>query len=53
VTEQAAPGRCCTCEEEIDRCAGCDRADCAESLCYGCLNESLRQDIPQPHAHGG
>jgi hypothetical protein len=46
-------GHCSSCDDEIDGCAGCERADCPEALCYGCLNELLGQDVPQPHTHGG
>jgi hypothetical protein len=45
--------QCSTCDDRIERCEVCERAECSTAVCYGCLIVALGQSVPQPHVHGG
>ena len=51
--ETPATGQCSTCDDRIQWCEACERADCATPVCYGCLIVELGQSVAQPHVHGG
>jgi hypothetical protein len=44
---------CAGCDREVECCAFCDREDCAVAICEKCVRIELREEISQPHGHGG
>jgi hypothetical protein len=53
-TESAPPPPVCLrCDVAVERCAFCERVDCAEAICYRCLRIQFRQLLAHPHPHGG
>ncbi len=48
--EATTCGRCGT---PIDGCGFCGDEGCHTLLCYRCVRIVLRQQVAQPHAHGG
>ncbi len=46
-------GRCLRCGAIIEACAFCERDDCREQLCYRCVRVAVRQQVVEPHGHGG
>ncbi len=55
MTDVPAPARalCSRCQIAIEWCAVCEREDCRERLCYRCVRIAFRQEVRQPHGHGG
>ena len=44
---------CKECSTVVEVCAFCDKQGCRHPMCYRCVRVALRQEIPQPHHHGG
>jgi hypothetical protein len=44
---------CTRCGATVERCAFCERDECAEAICYRCLRLALGESLAQPHEHGG
>ena len=53
MTESTTHLVCSDCHKELESCAGCDRPDCPEVVCYGCMTVELGVSHPHPHEHGG
>ncbi|MGH2674839.1 MAG: hypothetical protein ACRDH1_05435 [Actinomycetota bacterium] len=49
----AEGSRCSSCDRAVEVCCFCERDACDRMVCYRCLVISLREFVPQPHAHGG
>lgn len=51
----AAPvqATCKECSTALEVCAFCEKENCPHMTCYRCLRIALRQEVPQPHHHGG
>jgi len=49
----AGTASCRQCRIAVDLCAFCQKEDCPHPMCYRCVRIVLRQEIPQPHVHGG
>lgn len=44
---------CTSCgDRQVELCCFCDER-CGHELCYQCVLFGLREDLPQPHTHGG
>jgi hypothetical protein len=44
---------CADCHCEIDCCEFCGEPECPKSMCYACMIVAVKQEIGQPHPHGG
>lgn len=44
---------CSACGRAIECCALCETIECRELLCYRCVRVAVRQELRQPHVHGG
>jgi hypothetical protein len=44
---------CVGCDRDVECCAFCDREDCGVAICERCVRVELREEISQPHPHGG
>lgn len=44
---------CERCGALLEHCAVCGEGGCLEPLCYPCVRVAIRQEMPQPHEHGG
>jgi hypothetical protein len=44
---------CDRCGLVIEVCGFCQEEECPDPLCYRCVRVALRQELPQPHVHGG
>lgn len=44
---------CAGCDRRLGWCAFCDREDCVVAICERCVRVELREEIAQPHGHGG
>jgi hypothetical protein len=51
--EGSPTATCGRCGRAIDGCAFCQKEDCRDLLCYRCVRLALRQQVVEPHAHGG
>jgi hypothetical protein len=45
--------RCTHCDRDVEVCSFCDEAECGHALCYRCVVLSLREEVAEPHGHGG
>jgi hypothetical protein len=45
--------RCSDCDREIEFCFFCDEPGCEHALCYRCVTLALREEVAEPHGHGG
>ncbi|HVL89050.1 MAG TPA: hypothetical protein VM841_02325 [Actinomycetota bacterium] len=45
--------RCVHCGDSIECCEFCDRVDCPEASCFGCIRIRLGTMTSEPHEHGG
>ena len=45
--------RCGDCDREIEVCFFCDEPVCGHALCYRCVVIDLREEVAEPHGHGG
>jgi hypothetical protein len=52
-TDFTPQSSCSRCGVAIEVCAFCEREGCHDPLCYRCVRVALRQELPQPHDHGG
>jgi hypothetical protein len=43
---------CTHCDREIEDCSFCDER-CGHELCWRCTTYELREEVPEPHGHGG
>jgi hypothetical protein len=50
---EAATATCGRCGSRIDGCAFCENDACRDLLCYRCVRLVLRQQVVEPHGHGG
>ncbi len=51
--DQGPAPPCDRCGTLVGLCAFCQREECSHPMCYRCVRIALRQEIPQPHRHGG
>ena len=51
--EPKGSARCGRCGRPLVGCAFCEREDCRDLLCYRCVRIALRQQVAEPHGHGG
>jgi hypothetical protein len=43
---------CTHCHKDIEACAFCEER-CGHEICWRCLKYDLREEIAEPHTHGG
>jgi hypothetical protein len=53
VTDSTTHLACSDCHKQLESCAACDRPDCPDGVCYGCMAVELDVSHPHPHEHGG
>jgi hypothetical protein len=53
VTDSTTQLVCSHCHRDIECCAGCDRTDCPNGVCYRCMILELHMSHPHPHEYGG
>jgi hypothetical protein len=44
---------CTGCEREIACCTVCDEEGCGLPICSRCVRLELREEVADPHPHGG
>jgi hypothetical protein len=44
---------CSGCERGLECCAFCDEDGCSTPICSRCVRLELREEVPEPHPHGG
>jgi hypothetical protein len=44
---------CAGCDRRVEWCAFCDREDCPVAICERCVQVELREEVAEPHGHGG
>lgn len=52
-TPPSTPLVCSDCHKDLESCAGCERPDCPNVVCFGCMTIELAVSHPHPHDHGG
>jgi hypothetical protein len=43
---------CTHCDREIEACSFCD-GQCDDPTCWRCLKYELKEEVAEPHGHGG
>jgi hypothetical protein len=44
---------CTRCGVIVECCAACEREGCRATTCYRCMRLELKQQLAEPHLHGG
>lgn len=52
MTDEPTP-QCVECGKPIECCEFCDRPNCREAACFGCVHLRLGTITAEPHEHGG
>lgn len=47
------PPSCVSCGAAVEVCAFCDNDACPHPMCYRCVRLAVREEVAQPHQHGG
>jgi hypothetical protein len=43
---------CSDCQKELEDCSFCE-VRCGHEICWRCLMYRLREEVAEPHTHGG